>query len=193
MTDRQYEPGMEPVFLQALWRTGSTYLWGKFRSRDEFRGYFEPLHEALYCKTREKLKADYDHAVQKYGHSFISHNYYDEFNIRASGGAEHFERRFTLERYAMSPQDEDPELKRYIGSLIDNAANEGQAAVMQFGAEQGEFGAFIGKDSKGRDHLHHIPWGDIPARPFLGFSEEDRTSFIAQIEDWLESTAAGGD
>lgn len=132
MTDRQYEPGMEPVFLQALWRTGSTYLWGKFRSRDEFRGYFEPLHEALYCKTREKLKADYDHAVQKYGHSFISHNYYDEFNIRASGGAEHFERRFTLERYAMSPQDEDPELKRYIGSLIDNAANEGQAAVMQF-------------------------------------------------------------
>ena len=72
-------------------------------------------------------------------------------------------------------------------------SNAIQAAVMQFGAEQGEFGAFIGKDSKGRDHLHHIPWGDIPARPFLGFSEEDRTSFIAQIEDWLESTAAGGD
>lgn len=70
-------------------------------------------------------------------------------------------------------------------------SNAIQAAVMQFGAAQGEFGAAIGRDSKGRDHFHHIPWGDIPARPFLGFSEEDRTAFIAEIEEWLEGTAAG--
>ncbi len=70
-------------------------------------------------------------------------------------------------------------------------SNAIQAAVMQFGASQGQFGAHIGKDKLGRDHFHTIPWGDIPARPFLGFSEDDRTAFIAEIEEWLEGAATG--
>lgn len=53
-----------------------------------------------------------------------------------------------------------------------------QSAVMQFGAEQGAFGAWIGKDKKGRDHMHHIPWGRIAARPFLGISAKDRTDIL---------------
>lgn len=38
------------------------------------------------------------------------------------------------------------------------------AAIQQFGAKQYEFGQ--GK--------HKTPWGDIPARPFLGVSDDDR-------------------
>lgn len=60
-----------------------------------------------------------------------------------------------------------------------------QAAVMQFGAAQGAFGAFIGKDKLGRDHFHHMPWGDIPARPFLGLSTDDEAEIIRIAEDWL--------
>lgn len=146
------QTSLDPVFLQALWRTGSTYLWGKFRSREEFRGYFEPLHESLYCKTREKLVADYQRASQKFGHSSISHNYYDEFNIRATGGVEHFERRFTLERYALAPDENDPELERYIQSLIDDSAERGQAAVMQF--NRGVLRAEWMKERFGGTHLY---------------------------------------
>lgn len=51
------------------------------------------------------------------------------------------------------------------------------SAVMQFGAAKGAFG----NDAAG----HPIPWGDIPARPFLGVSDEDRTSIISALEDWL--------
>lgn len=53
------------------------------------------------------------------------------------------------------------------------------AAVMQFGAEQGEFGAAMGrtepspKRPKSQDYFTPLPWGDIPARPYIGISEED--------------------
>lgn len=71
-------------------------------------------------------------------------------------------------------------------------SNAVQAAVMQFGARQGEFGAHIGKDKLGRDHFHHIPWGDIPARPFLGLSDQDRSDVTAELAEWLEESLRGG-
>ncbi|MFD2174844.1 phage virion morphogenesis protein [Rhodobacter lacus] len=60
-----------------------------------------------------------------------------------------------------------------------------QSAVMQFGAEKGAFGAFMGLDKRGRRHFHSILWGDIPARPFLGISSADEEAVIAAIEEWL--------
>lgn len=122
----------EPIFIQALWRSGSTYLWNKFRERPEIHGYFEPLHESLFCKTREKLLEDYQRASKKFEHHSVGYNYYDEFNIRAEGGVEHFQRRFTLERFALAHDEEDVELARYIESLIEQANDNGQCAVMQF-------------------------------------------------------------
>ncbi|WP_226779522.1 phage virion morphogenesis protein [Oceaniglobus trochenteri] len=69
------------------------------------------------------------------------------------------------------------------------ASNAIQAAVMQFGAGAGAFGAHIGKDKRGRDHFHSIPWGDIPARPFLGVSEDDRDVIVEIVEEWLTDLA----
>lgn len=66
-----------------------------------------------------------------------------------------------------------------------------QAAVMQFGAAQGSFGAVMGrtkpseKRPKAQDYFAHLPWGDIPARPFLGLSPDDQTEIIRIAEDWL--------
>jgi phage virion morphogenesis protein len=51
------------------------------------------------------------------------------------------------------------------------------AAAMQFGAAQGAFGT----TSRGGP----IPWGNIPARPFLGFSDEDRRNILEAIADHL--------
>jgi len=52
-----------------------------------------------------------------------------------------------------------------------------QAAVMQFGAAQGAFG----RTSRGG----RIPWGAIPARPYLGLSPADETEILAIAADWL--------
>ena len=49
-----------------------------------------------------------------------------------------------------------------------------QSAVQQFGAKKGAFGSRGGRS---------IPWGDIPARPFLGLSEQDRVAVIAILTE----------
>jgi phage virion morphogenesis protein len=51
------------------------------------------------------------------------------------------------------------------------------SAVMQFGAAKGAFGTMANGAS--------IPWGNIPARPFIGVSADDQANIIATLEDWL--------
>lgn len=53
-----------------------------------------------------------------------------------------------------------------------------QSAVMQFGAGKGAFGA----NKAGRP----IPWGDIPARPFLGLSAEDSNTVLTVLGNWMQ-------
>ena len=51
------------------------------------------------------------------------------------------------------------------------------AAVMQFGAAKGAFG----NTANGSP----IPWGTIPARPFIGLSDDDRGQIVAILDEWL--------
>ena len=78
----------------------------------------------------------------------------------------------------------------YDAKSVTVGTNLIQSAVMQFGAGQGAFGASIGKDKKGRDHFHTIPWGNIPARPFIGLSDNDRTNVLDTVAEWLSEIAA---
>jgi len=70
--------------------------------------------------------------------------------------------------------------------------NKVYAAVHQFGARKGQFGTITTKvgahTRRGRTVRAHtrqmkVPWGDIPARPFL----------MVQDEDWREMNAALAD
>ncbi len=84
------------------------------------------------------------------------------------------------------------------------------ASTHQYGAERGEFGSFSvvaqtvqgrrrqvrrGESAKlagtlgtepARTQGRPIPWGDIPARPFLGFDDKDRSNVSDVIMDHLE-------
>lgn len=64
------------------------------------------------------------------------------------------------------------------------------AAVQQFGAAAGSLGFYSGVDKNGRSFSGVSPWGDIPARPFLGISAEDQTNVLDIIGDYL-STSVG--
>jgi len=48
------------------------------------------------------------------------------------------------------------------------------AAVQQFGARKGAFGATASGVP--------LPWGDIPARPFLGISDADKTAILDIVQ-----------
>lgn len=63
-------------------------------------------------------------------------------------------------------------------------SNAIQSAVMHFGAAKGAFGTMANGAS--------IPWGDIPARPFLGVSDDDRTALGIIIEKYLEQITGDG-
>lgn len=67
---------------------------------------------------------------------------------------------------------------------VEIAAGPIQAAVMQFGAARGAFG----NNKAGRP----IPWGTIPARPFLGISAQDEDNIDAAVQSWIRN-AIGGD
>jgi len=58
------------------------------------------------------------------------------------------------------------------------------AATQQFGAAQGAFG----RTSRNGP----IPWGNIPARPFLGISADDQTNILDTIAEALTRFAAPG-
>ena len=53
-------------------------------------------------------------------------------------------------------------------------SNAVQAAMMNFGGTKSAFPNL---------------WGDIPARPFIGLSEDDETAIVETVEDWLGSLA----
>lgn len=69
-------------------------------------------------------------------------------------------------------------------SFVEIGTNAIQSAVMNFGAKKGAFGA----TKRGAP----IPWGDIPARPFLGLSDLDRENIVETVEEWLERIAERG-
>lgn len=59
----------------------------------------------------------------------------------------------------------------YIGSSMI------YSAAQHFGMKRG----YAGSTKLGSP----IPWGDIPARPFLGLSDQDRRDILATISDYL--------
>lgn len=54
------------------------------------------------------------------------------------------------------------------------------AAAQQFGMKKG----YAGANKRGSP----IPWGDIPARPFLGISDHDRGMILDEISDYLSQS-----
>ena len=76
-------------------------------------------------------------------------------------------------------------LSSQIFSAADSTAvrvgsNRIYSAVMQFGAEKGAFGTASNSSA--------IPWGNIPARPYLGISKTDRSWILNTVEDWLRDS-----
>lgn len=76
---------------------------------------------------------------------------------------------------------ETKQLKNVHKEVTDDTVKIGSsriyAAVQQFGASKGEFG----KTKRGAP----IPWGDIPARPYLGISDDDRSVILDILSDYL--------
>ena len=58
------------------------------------------------------------------------------------------------------------------------------AATQQYGAKKGAFGS-VKTSLPNRSFDVPIPWGDIPARPFLGVSSEAERNIKSAVLDFL--------
>lgn len=84
-----------------------------------------------------------------------------------------------------------PRTLRESGDLQDTLRGQVQGDELLFGTDR-PYGAVhqFGQKAGASGHNRRgspIPWGDIPARPYLGLSAEDETEVLAIVEEWLLS------
>lgn len=122
-----------PVFIHGCWRTGSTYVWSKFREQRRFRCYLEPLHEALLDKPESHFENEHAQQVtRKLRHPSLAEHYFAEYPFRPEGGVERFAKHLPYQRYCLEPGDEDAALHGYVSNLLEYARTRGQIPVLQF-------------------------------------------------------------
>ncbi|GEM_PF-3484636 len=83
----------DPIFLQALWRSCSTYFWTKFRENPDLRCYKEPLHEGVLTFSETNLASDPNERASL-RHPVLKEHYFAEYEIAEGGGVPGFRKRF---------------------------------------------------------------------------------------------------
>ena len=88
---------------------------------------------------------------------------------------------------------------RATNNRVVVGSNAKYAGTHQFGAKQGEFGTVAVKvkaharrgGTRVKAHVRNqsLPWGDIPARPFLGLDREDRREIRVVLTDFMTGAA----
>jgi hypothetical protein len=121
-----------PIFLHGLWRSGSTYVWSRFRALKSAYSYFEQLYPGLARMTPSRLsRGAWRDAVAANRHPELDEPYFAEFSpLLSRRGVKGFDRRFAFDRFALGAEDKYPALERYLNSLIGYAAAQDRRAVL---------------------------------------------------------------
>jgi hypothetical protein len=123
-----------PVLLHGLWRSGTTYLWSRFRANPQTCCYYEPLHEGLHRLTSERIGRADAQAVAGARHPELSQPYFAEFAplIRNRRGVGGLSPRFAHERFALDPDEPHDGLEAYLRGLITHPAAGERRVVLGF-------------------------------------------------------------
>ncbi len=121
------------VFLHGMWRSGSTYLWSRFRATPNTCCFYEPLHHGLAKLTHARIDRDTPEQISANHHPALAEPYFAEFAPLVEGrGVKHYHRSLAYDRFVLQPGEAHPRLERYISGLIGHAEARGQSAVMGF-------------------------------------------------------------
>lgn len=124
-----------PVFIHSLFRTGSTYIWNKFRRHPDFYCYYEPFHQVLAdldYRHPEIWRHDRD-CTQTMRHPDLTQNYLEEYkkllrpNIK---GVPHFQKSLSFDDFCNTDQDQNPAQEKYVAFLVGQAGEK--RALLQF-------------------------------------------------------------
>lgn len=122
---------MRALFIHSGWRTGSTYVWTKFRQHPACIGFYEPFNEMLSAMSATDIyTARHDLAALK--HSEIGLPYFHEY-IPLLGPKGHplFRLEFSYRNY-FAAGEPLPDQRAYVESLLGLAAKLGKRPVLGF-------------------------------------------------------------
>lgn len=122
---------MQAIFIHSGWRTGSTYVWTKFRQHPACIGFYEPFNEMLSAMSAAEIyTARHDLAALK--HSEIGLPYFHEY-IPLLGPRGHplFRLDFSYRNYFLA-DEELPDQRAYVESLLGLARKLGKIPTLGF-------------------------------------------------------------
>ena len=117
----------KPVFIHSLFRTGSTYIWNKFRQSDRYYCYYEPFHQDFVSLSREHPDLwEFSKAVTEHMHfpdleRSLTFEYRSLF-VPGENGLPLFRKSFSFDEYCYNGSN--PRVKKYLDSLIANAKDK---------------------------------------------------------------------
>ena len=120
-----------PVFIHAMFRTGSTYLWDKFRKDKRFHCYYEPLHEDLAVLAKDNIDIWGYRESRSMRHPELNIPYHAEYEHLLNGsdpGVPYFKKAFSYDQFCRTRADRA--MKRYIDLLICSCGKK--IPVLQF-------------------------------------------------------------
>ncbi len=120
-----------PVWLHGSWRTGSTYVWHKFRSDARYLAYYEPFHENLEYLTARSIDGA-RHDTWNSHHPDVGAPYFQEYKELISHiGLPHFVPALPYRNFFIN-DDPLPEQHAYLAALIDHARQQKRRPVFGF-------------------------------------------------------------
>lgn len=132
-----------PVFLHSLWRTGSTYLFGKFRETGRFYCLYEPLHEFMGRLDEEHLREYSGQQItSRQNHRSMVGGYFDEYRPlqrpRVPGIRGYRESMAITSFFA----PESVRFQRYVRRLVEDCQAQGLRPMLQFCRSSGRLEFF---------------------------------------------------
>jgi hypothetical protein len=179
-----------PVFLHGLWRSGSTYLWSRFRTSPHARCFYEPLHHGLAKLTPERIARDTPEQIGANGHPALRAPYFQEFApLIDQRGVRGYREDLAYHRFALRPAEAHPRLEAYIAGLLDAAEADGRAAVLGFNRT----GLRIAWLKARFPAARHIHIDRDPAAIWASYAAEAGKGNYAFFGMWLRVLLANGE
>jgi hypothetical protein len=125
----------KPIFIHSLFRTGSTYVWNKFRQHGGYWCYYEPLNQVLAkIDTQTPSIWAYDaHTSGRLRHPAIDKYHlweYKDLLIPGRTGVPFFKKSFSFDDFCNN--DANPHQKQYIDFLLRGAGAGDKTPLLQF-------------------------------------------------------------
>jgi hypothetical protein len=113
-----------PIFIHSLFRTGSTYIWNKFRGNGAFHCFYEPFHQELALLGSESSYrwGSEPRQAEVIGHPLLDREYMHEYRhllVPGKPGVPHFRKSFSFDDFFRL--DRHPRQKKYIEHLLAHA------------------------------------------------------------------------